>query len=105
METPFDVSRDVLNVLQHRLILGPTVVTALRGGRGKLDIYFWLFLKPYKRCFWRAYVDLEVKMANNTDISPLNRGLHSVKGQIVNIFSFGGYLVSVATNQYCHCSV
>lgn len=28
-----------------------------------------------------------------------------VKGQIVNIFSFEGHLVSVATTQLCHCNM
>lgn len=30
---------------------------------------------------------------------------HFVKGQIVNIFSFEGHLVSVTTTQFCYCSM
>lgn len=31
--------------------------------------------------------------------------MFSEKGQIVNIFGFVGYMVSMATTQFCHCIV
>lgn len=38
-------------------------------------------------------------MAPNICILSLNRSLLSVKGRIVNVFGFGGNIVSVATTQ------